>query len=506
MRIVFRTDASPQIGTGHVFRCLALAAALKRLGAQVEFVCRAEPRSLPDALVAQDILIRSLPPSRIPASPDGSSSRHWLGASTGEDATATLESIAAGERPAWLVVDHYALDAQWESLLRGAVDRLAVIDDLGNRLHDCDLLIDQNFGAETKGYQALVPVGCRLLLGPAYALLREEFPRLRGERRERNGDLSRLLVFFGGSDVEGHSLTALEALRGLVDLGLTTDIVVGKYNPHLPRLEALCATLPATTLHVQTTRMAALMAEADLMLCAGGITTWERCCLGLPGLTVCTAENQIHPATSMAEAGLSVHLGWAADVSAETLRHALRTLAASPWLLRAIGRNSAALVDGRGAERIAKAMSIRWINLRRATEDDCTRLFEWRNDPEVRRYSIDSRPLEFAAHEKWFAAVIRAEDRVLLIGNCDGIDIGVIRFDVEGSKAILSVYLRPGYFGRGYGALLIDAGSRWVRENCAGVARVLAEVKTENIASSRAFEAAGYVRHALVYQKELNGD
>lgn len=504
MRVVFRVDASPTIGTGHVFRCLALATALRTQGARVEFICRGQAGSLPDQVLAQNIPVHYLPHGRTPTDKAGTSHRQWLGASTDEDVLATLAVVARGERPAWLVVDHYALDARWESSLRDAVGRIAVIDDLGDRPHDCDLLIDQNFGAEAKPYPGLVPDDCRLMLGPDYAMLRGEFADLRRNLRPRDGVLRRVMVFYGGSDTEGHTLTALEALTGLTDMAIAADVVVGKYNPHLPAIEASCTSLPGVRLHVQTPHMAALMNEADLMVCAAGATTWERCCLGLPAVTVCTAENQVHPATSMAAAGLAVHLGHAATVGAEILRNALHTMVASPWLLRSIGHNCAKLVDGQGARRIASAMTGGMIVLREAAAADCENLFLWRNDPEVRRHSLDSRPLEFTAHQKWFSKVLESADRPLLIGASGGDDVGVIRFDVEGREAVVSVYLRPGCIGHGYGAMLIDAGSRWVREHCAGVKCLVAEIKPENIASIRAFEAAGYSRHALIYRKELS--
>ena len=198
IRVVFRVDASLAIGAGHLVRCLALAGVLRNRGAEVEFVCREMAGGLIDLVAAEGYRVHRLPPETDTPGDDDPARATWLGASVEKDVDGTRLAIASGVRPAWLVVDHYALDERWESALRSAVERVAIIDDMADRRHDCDFLIDQNLGAEDKGYEGLVGSDCRLLLGPTFALLRPEFAAARREQRKRDGAMRRLLVSFGG--------------------------------------------------------------------------------------------------------------------------------------------------------------------------------------------------------------------------------------------------------------------------------------------------------------------
>lgn len=360
MRVVFRTDASQTIGSGHVARCLVLAQVLRARGAEVFFLCRELEGNLCDFIEARGFAVHRLP-TPIHAKPldaDRLAHGEWLGVTWEEDAEQVREILAAyPEWVDWLVVDHYALDSRWEAVVRSQVCRLMAIDDLADRSHVCDLLLDQNLGGEKAArYAALLPQQARSLLGPRYALLRPEFEAARSRLSPRTGEVRRLLVFFGGVDRTNETAKALDALQTLNVTDLAIDVVVGATNPYYADLIGRVGMLPACSLHRQVDNMAELMAHADLAMGAGGSTAWERCCLGLPALMLSVAANQEEIAKACADAGAGLYLGVAADITAERLAQAVQGLRAAPRELDEMGRRAGMLVDGLGAVRVADAM------------------------------------------------------------------------------------------------------------------------------------------------------
>lgn len=357
MHVAIRADASVDIGSGHVMRCLALAGELQRSGAKVTMVSRAHPGFLTGPVAAAGCRLILLPSSNI--SPVAASSKYasWLGVSQADDALQTFDALAALGGCDLLMVDHYGLDVRWEAALRPQTKRLMVIDDLADRSHDADLLLDQNLHAEMeKRYADFVPSGCKRLLGPSYALLRLEFAEARLNLRQRDGSIRRIFVFFGGSDVTNETCKAMEALGALDLQDIEVDVVIGSANPHHDAVADLCAEMPGVQLHRQVTHMARLMAAADLALGAGGSTTWERCAMGLPALVVSVAENQVAIANGVDEAGAHRHLGLFSDVSAGQLAAAIDEVRHAPAALRKMSQSALALVDARGCERVAMVL------------------------------------------------------------------------------------------------------------------------------------------------------
>lgn len=356
-----RVDASVEMGLGHLTRCRTLAGALRSHGAEVRFVCREHPGHQIERLRADGYRVEPLPaPEPSPAAPvAGEDHARWLGVSQSRDAEETRAALEQAPVD-WLVVDHYGLDRVWECALRTAVDRIMVIDDLADRRHDCDLLLDQNHvrDAETR-YRGLVPESARLLFGPRYAVLHPEYRRARRGRRRRAGRLERVLVFCGGSDPHGLTGRALEALSRPALAHLAVDLVVGANNPHAETIARQAAARPRTRLHGVRPHLADLMADADLAIGAGGTTTWERCCLGLPALVVSIADNQRQICESLAADGLIRYLGHADAVGVDDLGEAILQLARDPDRLRRISVAGARTVDGRGTERVVEAMRAR---------------------------------------------------------------------------------------------------------------------------------------------------
>jgi len=489
MKIAFRADASVDIGAGHVMRCLALADRLCAEGADTRFLCQPLRGHLGKLISTRKHALVELP-IREDFTRDA------------EDSLAALVDHAPWD---WLVVDHYGLDAAWERALRAVAQRILVIDDLADRPHDGDLLLDQNYHPQpSERYAGLVPADCELLLGPRYALLRPQFAQARQHLRTRSGEVKRLLICFGGSDPQGATRLALEAVRRLNRPDLMVDVVVGAANPHRAAIEAACRALPRTTLHCQVEEVAALMDAADLFIGAGGTSSWERCCMGLPALVIATADNQIAQAKALAHAGAQIYLGVVESLDAESLARRTESMLELPELLAHLTKQCQALVDGLGADRVADHILVDALWLRRAQPSDSTILHAWRNHPEVRRFSLDPAEIDRASHERWFSALLQDGQRELLIAELHGRPIGVLRYDLSGEHGLVSIYRVPGLVGRGWGRRILLAGERWLRKAHPGVKICEADVLIENAASLALFQSAGYRPHRTRFRKELH--
>jgi UDP-2,4-diacetamido-2,4,6-trideoxy-beta-L-altropyranose hydrolase len=341
MNVVFRSDASSALGSGHVMRCLTLAEELRRRGATVAFVCQVRDGDMCDAIAARGFGVFRLNISVLEAS--------WE-----RDAAQTQAALQMAEVvPEWLVVDHYDLDRRWETILRRQARHIMVIDDLANRPHDCDLLLDQNFDSPLhRSYARLLPAATRLLLGTEYALVRAEFEQHRPcALARRTGQLRRILITMGGTDPANDTAVALAGLATQAADGVGLDVVIGAGNPHREAVRKLCADNPRAELHIQTSRMAELMMRADLAIAAGGSTTWERCVLGMPALVTIQSADQAPIAKAVAAVGAHRVLGSSKDVTAQDYGRAIQALTADE-LVR-MSTISATLCDGRGTQRVA---------------------------------------------------------------------------------------------------------------------------------------------------------
>lgn len=347
MKVVIRADSSVQLGSGHVIRCLTLAGELRSRGASVRFVCREyEGHMIPT------IERHGYPVARLSVPP--------VSLERGEyecDARETLESLR--EEPVnWLVVDHYELAREWERRMRPATQRILVIDDLANRHHDCEVLLDQGyFGSVTQDrYATLVDKSCVRLLGPQFALLHPDYRTVRRLLPRRDGTVCRVLVFFGGSDLSNDTLRVLEALSCTELKHLAVDVVVGQNHPDKKSIQGWVSQRPGAALHGGLPSLAGLMARADLAVGGGGSTTWERACLALPSVVATLADNQVGFSTSLAADGCHILLGTNTDVSVSRWRAVLVDLLGNSERLVDISRRSALLTDGAGAGRVAEAM------------------------------------------------------------------------------------------------------------------------------------------------------
>lgn len=330
-------------------RCLTLADALRDHGIQCYFICRAHEGHLLDLIAQRGYQVVSLPlvEANLESTPPNSSYAAWLGADLTRDAEQTCEAM--GKKTVdWLIVDHYAIDRRWEETMRTTCKRIMVIDDLANRCHDCDILLDQNLGRKPADYKALVSESCNILAGAEYALLRPDFARFRGITPLRQ-TMNRILIFFGGSDSSNETLKALRGIL-MAKRQLKVDVVIGAQNPHRFEIEKIIYEHQETfKLHVQTERMAELMANADLAIGAAGSASWERCCLKLPSLLCVLADNQAWIAQKLNDLGAAISLGESNKLQPADYANALTGL--SQPVLNKLSEKSGALVDGAGVNR-----------------------------------------------------------------------------------------------------------------------------------------------------------
>lgn len=319
-RIVFVCAAGPSVGGGHVMRSLTLARTLEARGAACAFLETPEVATVLDAF-----------------GPDMAR-------------TATAESFDA------VVFDSYALSADDHRAIAQGRPTL-VIDDLADRPLAADLVLDAGPARRAENYAGLIPAHARLLLGPNHAPVRPAFVALREAalaRRAERGPVRRILVSLGMTDVDGITGRVVALLMPILG-EVALDLVVGSAAPSLRALRALAAEDPRLILHVDAQDMPALALAADLAIGAGGSTTWERCVLALPALTLILADNQIAAARALEAAGVTPCL----DVNAPHFEAAFVALAQSligdPDRRAALSAASATVCDGRGAERVAEA-------------------------------------------------------------------------------------------------------------------------------------------------------
>ncbi len=500
MKVAFRTDASTLIGTGHFMRCLTLACELKKKGVLIRFISRNLPIHLLDMLREKGIEHVPLCVKADPAPSDELVHAKWLGTSQVKDAQATIEAIL-DQFWDWIIVDHYSLDVRWEREVRVYAKYLMVIDDLADRNHDCDVLLDQNFYLNMQfRYIEKVPKHCQLLLGPRFALLREEFSQLHEKVKSHSGEVKKILIFFGGIDSNNYTSSAIEALSN-VTADIHVDVVIGSQNPNRSKIQNLCITY-GFICHIQIAHMAKLMAKADLAICAGGTSIWERCCLGLPTLSLCIAENQRQQILDAAEIGLLYAPSMESDVVKMIYDHTSLLIENKP-LLKLISKVATNEVDGKGAARTVSAMGFPNIQVRPANHHDLHDLFQWRNHHTIRDVSINKDIILWEDHERWFTEVVNATNPVLLIGEEGNQPVGVVRFDKLGNRAQVSIYTVPDGGFVGYGHNLLNRAEEWLKEHHPDIKIICANVLGKNLNSENLFCQSGYQRHSTFFEKDL---
>jgi UDP-2,4-diacetamido-2,4,6-trideoxy-beta-L-altropyranose hydrolase len=485
MRATFRADASSGMGSGHVMRCLALADDLRATGWDCAFAVR---------------------PGSLEAAPALALSGHevlTLDGTAGQDAGAIERRWPEGSD--WLIVDHYGLDDIFERACRPWAKRIMVIDDLANRRHDCDVLLDQTLNRAATDYDGLVPPACSQALGTRYAVLRPEFAALRptalASRRYEAAAL-RLLVSLGGTDPDNATSLVLDAVAAS-GLESAVDVVVGGGSPWLAHVAGRVAEIPGARLHVGPRNMGALMAAADLAIGAAGTSSWERCCLGLPTIMLVLADNQRENAKQLAAAGAVRCVAQSGEALVADVAALIRELAGDRAALRQMSAQAAALCDGQGALRTRLFLlparptkDGRGVALRHAEAGDEAILLHWQQQPAIRGLARNPRIPTPEEHGAWFAAKMRSDSSFITIIEHGGETAGMLRLDRQSAhpehltyEVSIVVDERHRSVGVGLGALQLIR--QWMPE-----ANFVAETVPGNTASLVLFGAAGYTQTA----------
>lgn len=360
MNVVFRCDASIQIGTGHVMRCLTLADELASQGAKCHFICREHEGNLIDFIAQKGYEVYKLEAGSLSNSNKDDVEptlfhSEWLGSSQTEDAKQTIDIVRTIE-PEWLIIDHYALDSYWEKKLRPYCNKILVIDDLADRKHDCDVLLDQNFLPHfKKRYDGLVSDKTTQLLGPSYTLLKNEYFKIRAlERQIKPFVKPQILVNFGG--IGNFQLLSTFISAANQNPQFKYAIVTGALElEQFKQLEDMI-TGDHITLSNYATEMPKLMSQSQFAIGACGSTVWERFCLGLNSALVEMAENQ-HPLITYLESERLIdNLGHKDILSSTKISSFLNSLDINSPTYSNRKERIMNLVDGLGAQRISNVI------------------------------------------------------------------------------------------------------------------------------------------------------
>ena len=476
MRIVIRVDAASAIGRGHVMRCLSLADGLRKWDNQAVFVCRELPGDLIGLLRSREYVVHTF--------------------CEGDDAQQTLRILSQLGTVDVLIVDHYGLDHHWEKKIRSVVSRLMVFDDLANRPHDGEILLDASFGRRSCDYQNLVPASCRLLLGPSYALLSAAYAKLRYStlaRRKKTTTVGRVLVSMGGTDPNNATGLVLDALSQVKTV-LSVDVVVSSEWKYFTAIKEKIGRLHHDIqLHRDVTNLAELMSLADLAIGAGGVTSYERCSLGLPTILLAIADNQQHNAHMLHHQKAVKFLGFADAVAPEVIANAIDDLIAHPLEWQCMSVAAANVCDSYGVNRVVCELLLEddALTLRPATFDDSDTMLKWQQDPSTRQFARNTKISTRHQHEQWLKQRLANPDCLFNMIFLNDRPVGVLRFDrIKNKDNVFEVSILVGQEHRQKGiARAALELSRKLYPNLV----FYAWVHKDNKASHHLFQATGYV-------------
>jgi UDP-2,4-diacetamido-2,4,6-trideoxy-beta-L-altropyranose hydrolase len=473
-RALFRCDASPAIGGGHVSRCLAIAEALADAGWHVAFaVGRGTVATVP-AVAAEKFAVHEL-------------------TGNAEHEPATLRSQYP-DGVDLLVTDHYQRDIHFEEACRTFARQILVLDDATGRRHDCDFLLDAAT-SDCSVYAGGVPAQARLLLGPAYALMRRSFVARRGEALARRDGrpVEQILVSFGATDPWNATPVALDALADLPD-SISITVALSSRAPHLDAIRQKSRGQMQIVLDAD---MAKLMTEADLAIGAPGASSYERAVLGLPSIAVTLADDQRGAARVLTEAGAAIDAGRFDATLPSRLGRITQRLIDDAAARSRMTEAAAVLVDGRGSRRLLSALvgedrarDGSGVRLRLAEKNDEEWLLQLQQAPQIRRYARNPAVPDAKEHASWMARTLADANRFLLVVEAEGERAGSLRLDrldIKNAAFEVSIAICPNFHGRGIGSAALSLARRLQPG-----AVFDAEILPDNVASRTLFLRAGF--------------
>ena len=502
MMFAFRTDASRKIGIGHVMRCLTLAKALKRKGAKCKFICRDQKMNFIEKIKKEGFEVITLPKFKQVKKTErandindiGPVYSDWIGTSWIEDAKQTINALNK-EKVDWLVIDHYGIDKKWQKKLRPYAKKIMIIDDLANRNHDCDLLLDQNLIANFKNrYKNLLPKYCNTLLGPQYALLQTEYKNLHLSTPPKIGPIKNILVYFGGTNQNKLIDLTLSAFLKLNRKDIILD-VVDSNSPKKNKIKKLFKKNKNIKIHRDLASLAPLMLKADIAIGACGATSWERCCLGLPSIVITIANNQKPIAKELYKQGLIRWLGHYNAIAISSIYNALEN--SIDQNLETWSKACKLIVDGCGVEKVVSILSLSSktkLKSRLANKKDEGLLLNWANDPLVRANSFDSSIILKKNHKKWldFCLGNLKICKIFIVETKEGTPVGQVRFEKKNKKWYINYSLANFAREKKISTKLLKTAIYKFTKN--QKVMLIAEVKKDNPSSCKAFEKIGFTK------------
>ena len=492
MRIAFRTDASPGVGTGHLRRCLTLAREAERLGHDVAFVVPSFGNLISDLVAGAgyEVLVTTARPGPVrdlTKNPDWSSPS--LISAESDDAAAFIRAIH-GSPPDLVVVDDYFITQRWIDHIRPRLgSQFVVIEDLNRIWGDTEFIINGNLNATIHLTEAS---SAHALAGSRYAFVSDEYRKFRKAGLTAASSRKNITVFVGGGDTKNLTFDYLKTALACVPKRFAIDVVVGSANGELASILNLASTDHRVSVHVDLPSLAEIYARSALALGSGGTTSWERACMGVPAIVTAVAENQEPICVALAEAGLARFLGNVGSVTHEQISSIVGPLLKTPQELERMSVAGQLLVDGLGARRaIAIASGVRGpVSLRPASFHDADVLFAWTNDPTVRQNSTKREGVDWNNHLVWLDQRLKSADTQLFILELAGLPVGQIRFDRDTDRQILSYSIDQDFRSRGLGKKIIELGIEAL--DARGANKLLAVVRHENHVSIRVFETLGF--------------
>ena len=345
--LFIRVDAGIEIGDGHFLRCLTLANSLKKKFSQIIFISNQLPKHFTEKIKKNNFKISKI--SGYTHIQEEKLSNKLKTQLLHNDLYETKKIIQKYKNSInWLIVDHYGIDYVWEKNMRSDIEKIIVIDDLANRKHRCDILIDQNFYENMeKRYTKLIPNYCEQFIGPKFTLLRPEFYKAR-KNLKRKKQFKRILISFGGSDPSNETKKVLLAIENL-EKKYKIDVIVGTNNHNKKQIMKLCSKISFCNFYEQVENISKYMKKADLAIGAGGTSTWERCCLGLPAIVTSLSKDQVKINENMSKIGCVINLGFAEKSTNSDYIKILKEINSEK--LEEISKKCLLLVDGKGVKR-----------------------------------------------------------------------------------------------------------------------------------------------------------
>jgi UDP-2,4-diacetamido-2,4,6-trideoxy-beta-L-altropyranose hydrolase len=485
MNLMIRSDASVQIGTGHVMRCLALAQAWQAQGGQAIFVFTNQSTALESRLLLEGMQVVYL------SVKSGST----------EDAKQTVDFTLALNAQ-WLVVDGYQFGAEYQKTIKNSGLNLLFIDDYGHsEIYFADLVLNQNISARSEWYQYRSP-HTQLLLGERYSLLRKEFTAWHGYQKKITDNVENILITLGGSDPDNITAWILDALQLVKSLALHLTIIVGASNPHYESLEFLASqSIHSIRLLKDVADMPQLMAEADMTIAAGGSTNWELAMLGVPTMIIPIADNQTEIAQALHDREIVMSLGRIHTISPQEFAIQFEELCHNRDRRNRMNRAGQALIDGEGCDRIVMKLSGLPLRLRLASRQDCELIWNWSNDSTTRQASFNQDFIPWAEHQQWFERRLQNGSGYFWVA-IDENDhpIGQVRLDpISQENVEISISIDARYRYRGLGRHLLNLViQKFLLKT--DFKAIIAWIKVDNTASCRLFEKAQFMTTKAEYR------